>query len=189
MRFLIRIGKYALQIIVFFCVMGLGSYLWAEYQAETYAPGATPFQEFPVVGIVRKEFTSKTIDYHLLRWRDIVKTQASDSPMSFKLPEPAGKFIVDKGTDYTSSVEFRILNAAGDKQSIEVKWIGEDHSFYAKYSTDGVTVWPAYFRSWGVAAVMIGSVPALILAWLFGRFVDWSIVRVAARLEKKPSIV
>ncbi len=173
MRSLVRIGLLLSQLVAFFVVTALLAQAYTYLTAETYVQGATPNRHFPVVAVRRSEPTSTKVQYQLVRWLEIEKSQLSALAPTFKLPELQGHFELPNEGDYEPSVDFKVIETTGDRQLIEVTSREEDYVFYSKYSTDGTAVWPAYLRIWGASSMMIALIPGLVLTWLLGRVIAW----------------
>lgn len=169
MRSLLR-GAYALCLVAaFFVICGLLAQAYTYLTAESYAQGAVPNRNFPVVAIRQNVPQAATVQYQLLGWWEIDKKRASGAPLTFKLPEHEGHFaLASQEGEYAPHVDFKVIETTGNRQVIQVTSFDEDYVFYSKYSTDGTTVWPAHLRTWGANSYLIALVPAALLTWLLG---------------------
>jgi hypothetical protein len=172
-RFLAKIGLILLYVVAFFIATGLLAQAYTYLTAESYAQGTTPNRNFPMVAVRRNEPASAGVQYQLTHWFEMEKIQRSAAPLTFKLTELQGHFVLPLEGEYQPSVEFKVIETAGDRQLIAVTSMEEDYVFYSKYSTDGTSVWPVSLRIWGANSMVVALVPGLVLTWLLGRAIAW----------------
>jgi hypothetical protein len=181
MRLLVRVALLVSQLATFMVITVLLSYGFSLATAKHYVQGEMPSPLFPVVAVYYDTPKPTMVQYQLLRWPEIEKSLLAAAPPTFKLPERKGHFLMPKDGDFEPSVDFKVIESAGGRQTIEVISQHDDYEFHAKYATDGTSVSPTYLRTWGGTAIVYALIPGFILTWLLGRIVAWQWSKRAAR--------
>lgn len=167
MRFLIRTGTFVLQLVVFFVLVTLLSYLATYLMAERYSAGDTPPPLFPVVAVLPET----AAHYELLRWPQITRKDPPPLPWNLRLPEQKGVFTVPVQGGFEPQVRFSTAAVADGRQRVEVKVSDDDYVVYAAYVTDGVKAVPESFRIWGPTSALVALFPAFVLTVALSRLV------------------
>jgi hypothetical protein len=171
MRYVLRIGLFLVQVLVFVVVAGSASTAFSEINATTFRPGEPPPLRFPIVALAPLDPASKSPRYQLVRWGELEELRRKQSGMSFKLDQAEGRFTRPKQGDFEPQVAFKVLERSPKGLLVEVASYDDDYELVGRYLTDGRSIEPRYFRSSGVVSSLAGIVPGLIVAWLLGRVV------------------
>ena len=167
MRFLVRTGILIVQLLVFLALTTVISLGTTYFTAERYPEGAIPVRLFPVIAL--PPAATAPLQYELLRWPDITRTDPPPPPRTLRLPQPAGEFEVPAFGAFKPYVRFTTGDAGDGRQRVELKVTEDDYVIYAAYVTDGSTAVPEYFRVWGPSSVLLAVFPAFVLALVTGR--------------------
>jgi hypothetical protein len=173
MRFLIRTGTFVLQLLVFFALVTLLSYLATYLTAERYVAGDTPSRLFPLVAVQPATLPATAPQYELLRWPQIARKDPP--PLSWNLwlselkSELKGEFVVPTQGGFEPHVRFGAAAAADGRQRVDVKVTEDGYVVYAVYVTDGAKVVPESFRIWGPTSALVALFPAFVLTVALSR--------------------
>lgn len=165
MRFLVRTGTFVLQLLVFFALLTLLSYLATYLTTERYSAGDTPGSLFPVVALA----PDAAPQYELLRWRQLARKDPPSLSWNLRLPDPKGRFVMPTQGGFEPRVRFSAAAAADGRQRVEVKVSYDDYVVYAAYVTDGAKVVPESLRIWGPSSALVALFPAFVLTVALSR--------------------
>ncbi len=171
MRALFRIGLVVVQVAIFIVILAVTGEAYSNLTAETYAPGATPNNYFPVIAVRSHGADSKTAQYQLMRWSEFESARARQAQMTFNLPSPGGRFKLAERKGFAPTVDFKVLETTKSGQLIDVAWYDDDYKRYARYVVDGALIRPTYYREMNAGMTLLGIIPGLIGAWFVGWFV------------------
>jgi hypothetical protein len=170
MPFLLRTGRFMLQLVTFLLLMGVLSRAITFVTAERYTPGVgEPNRLFPLVAVPQPP-DAATTKYQLLRWGSL--RDLSPAPR-FKLPEPSGSFVLPRVGSFEPSVQFNSQPEADGRVRVEVTVNEDDYALYSTYVTDGSSIIPVNFRILGPSSMLLALIPSVVLTWGLSRLVAW----------------